>query len=64
MDIVMLTIISMIISVCFYELSIDNCQEVVNACVDKKVWEYREKLYEPDDEMMMILLNECVEELK
>ena len=64
MEIVMLTIISMIVSVCSYELKIDNCNEVVNSCVDKKVWEFREKLYEPDTEMMEILLNECVEELK
>jgi hypothetical protein len=64
MEVITLSIVALIINICTYELTIPNCNETVNKCLDKKVWEYREKLSEPDDEMMQILLNECVEELK
>jgi hypothetical protein len=59
-----LSISAVISLVCLSFINPSDCEKKLNECLDIKIWEHRERISAPSDEVIEMFINNCVEELK
>lgn len=61
-----LVILDLILNFCNANPSIQFCADKIDNCLDRKIWEYRDRspnVY-PDEALMIFFIDECKDEAK